>query len=101
MPPSALIWPVRPIASVYVRQPGAVTLDLAASPVDLAGSEPASALVVTMRDQWGDPVANQTGRSGVNDDRGAKGTLNGSEVMTATTNAQGQLILRQITSEPP
>jgi uncharacterized protein YfaS (alpha-2-macroglobulin family) len=45
-----------------------------------------------VRDGWGDPVAGQTVRLSVSDDDGDQGTINGSEVFTGTTDANGQLI---------
>ena len=47
-------------------------------------------LTALVRDQWGSPLANQTVRIGVAGD-GALGTINGSEVMTGTTDANGQV----------
>lgn len=75
---------------VHIRNPIANHIDLAATPTDLSGATNSAALIVTVRDRWGDPVAGQTVRIGTEGD-GEQGLINGSEVMTATTNAQGQV----------
>ena len=48
-----------------------------------------SNLVATVKDRWGTPVADQVVRIGVSGD-GQLGTINGTEVLTGTTNIQGQ-----------
>ncbi|MGB5050687.1 MAG: hypothetical protein WBO46_17205 [Caldilineaceae bacterium] len=48
-------------------------------------------LTVTVTDKWGDPAVGQTVRLGVSGD-GEKGTIDGSEVMTGTTNSAGQFV---------
>jgi hypothetical protein len=48
-----------------------------------------SNLVATVKDRWGTPVADQVVRIGVSGD-GQMGTINGSEVVTGTTDTQGQ-----------
>ncbi|MCJ7662348.1 MAG: VWA domain-containing protein [Anaerolineales bacterium] len=48
-----------------------------------------SDLVATVKDRWDTPVADQVVRIGVAGD-GQMGTISGSEVITGTTNAQGQ-----------
>ena len=79
-------------AVVYIHAPGVSTLALTATPLDLTGSATASALVATVRDVWGDPVAGVDLRIGVSDDSGTQGTIGGSQVVTGTTDASGQLI---------
>ncbi|MEZ4657475.1 MAG: choice-of-anchor X domain-containing protein [Caldilineaceae bacterium] len=79
-------------AVVYIHEAGVSTLELTATPLDLTGSASASALVATVRDVWGDPVAGVDVRIGVSDDSGTQGTIGGSQVVTGTTNASGQLI---------
>jgi len=79
-------------ATVYIRAAGVHTIDLTASPADLSTGATASALIATVRDAWGDPVAGVNVRIGVSDDTGTQGTLNGAQVVTGTTNANGQVI---------
>jgi len=50
-----------------------------------------SALLATVYDRWNNPMPNQTVRIGVEGD-GQVGTVNGAEVLTGTTNAQGQIV---------
>ena len=50
-----------------------------------------STLVATVKDGWGTPVYNQLVRIGVSGD-GQMGNLGGSEVVSGTTNIQGQFI---------
>jgi hypothetical protein len=78
--------------TLQIRNPSATTLDLTATPTDLSTGAGASALVATVRDAWGAPVAGQTVRLSVSDDNGDQGTINGGEVFTGTTDANGQLI---------
>ena len=78
--------------TLQIRNPSATTLDLTATPTDLSTGASASALVATVRDAWGAPVAGQTVRLSVSDDNGDQGAINGSEVFTGTTDANGQLI---------
>lgn len=78
--------------TLQIRNPSATTLDLTATPTDLSTGAGASALVATVRDAWGAPGAGQTVRLVVSDDNGDQGTINGGEVFTGTTDANGQLI---------
>ncbi|MEZ4709824.1 MAG: VWA domain-containing protein [Caldilineaceae bacterium] len=89
---TATIHSVTASANVYVRKPGVSTIELTATPTDLTGNATASTLVATVRDVWGDPVAGADVRIGVSDDSGTQGTIGGSQVVTGTTNASGQLI---------
>jgi hypothetical protein len=66
-------------------------MEFEVTPTDLRQGSSAS-LVVTVRDQWGNPVEGQLVRLGVEDD-GASGVITGAtdEVLTLTTNAEGQV----------
>ena len=76
---------------IHIRNPIANQIHLAATPTDLSGAANSAALLATVLDRWGNPVANQTVRIGTEGDS-QQGLVNGSEVMTATTNAQGQVL---------
>ncbi len=78
-------------AVVYMSEPGVHTIVLEASPTDLSTNQNASALVATLRDVWGDPVPNVSVRIGVSDDSGTQGKIDGAEVVTGTTDSNGQL----------
>lgn len=76
---------------IHLRNPLPDTIDLDATPTDLSGSSTTATLVATVRDRWGNPLANQSVRLGVSGD-GQPGTLTGeTEVMTLTTDANGQV----------
>ncbi len=77
--------------TVSIRSPFAAALELVATPADLRDGPTTSALVATVLDAWGDPVAGQTVRLSVSDDDGSEGTIDGGEVITATTDAAGQV----------
>ncbi len=77
--------------TIHIRNPIANQIHLAATPTDLSGAANSAVLMATVLDRWGNPVANQTVRIGTEGD-GQQGLVNGSEVMTATTNAQGQVL---------
>lgn len=77
---------------IHIRAPLPDRIDLVATPTDLSGAANSSALLATVHDRWGGAVANQTVRIGVADDH-QRGTINGSEVVTVTTNAQGQVLV--------
>jgi hypothetical protein len=68
--------------------PDGVTLEV--SPATLGAGDDTATLTATATDPWGDPVAGQTVRIGVEGD-GKYGTIAGGEVMTGTTNAAGQV----------
>jgi hypothetical protein len=76
----------------HLRAPLPNQIELAATPTDLSGAAYTSALLATVRDRWGNVVANQSVRIGVADDD-QRGTINGSEVLTLTTNTQGQVLV--------
>lgn len=78
--------------SVPIQSPQVAALTLTATPTDLRGAD-AAALVATVRDDWGDPLSGRTIRLSVSDDDGSQGTLNGSEVYTGTSDANGQVIV--------
>lgn len=78
--------------TLLIRSPSADELVLTATPTDLSKGAGASALVATVRDAWGSPVVGQRVRLSVSDDDGSQGTINGGEVFTGTTDANGQLI---------
>ncbi|MBX2997772.1 MAG: hypothetical protein KF893_04620 [Caldilineaceae bacterium] len=66
------------------------SIDLASAKSTLAPNENTAALTVTVRDVWGNPVANQSVRIGVSGESDT-GIINGSKVVTVTTNASGQI----------
>jgi hypothetical protein len=76
--------------TIPIHAPLADSIDLTSDKSTLAANENTAALTVLVRDVWGNPVANQSVRMGVSGN-GGTGTINGSEVMTATTNASGQI----------
>jgi hypothetical protein len=77
--------------TIEIRTPGPDQIVLAVSPDTLpADGESTAELVATVYDRWGTPRANQRVRIGVEGD-GQMGTIRGSEVVTGTTNARGQL----------
>lgn len=75
---------------LHLRNPLPNRITLVASPDDLSGGGSASALVATVYDRWDEPMANQTVRIGLSGD-GHYGTINGGEVMTVTTDSNGQI----------
>ena len=76
--------------TILLAQPGAETLVFTAAPANLSNA-PSAALLATVRDVQGKPLANQTVRLSVSDDNGDKGTIAGGEVWEGKTNAQGQV----------
>lgn len=76
-------------AIVSFRNPIANQIALAATPTNLGAGKTAN-VVATVRDAWGSPVAGASVRIGVDGD-GQSGQITGGEVMTGTTNAQGQV----------
>ncbi len=76
---------------VHVRAPSVHTISLTATPSDLSGAAASAALVASVRDHWGDPIPNVTLRLGASDDSGTQGSLGGTDVITATTDASGQV----------
>jgi len=76
--------------TVHIHAPLPDRIDLVASPQNLLPTDPNAALVATVFDRWGNPVPNQTVRIGVEGDAQV-GLVDGAEVITGTTNAQGQL----------
>ncbi|NJM40917.1 MAG: hypothetical protein HC853_09150, partial [Anaerolineae bacterium] len=77
--------------TVRIQTPFANQLFLAATPLDLTGDAANQSVVVaTVKDNFGAPVAGATVRLGAEGD-GQLGLLEGSEVLTRTTNAQGQV----------
>jgi len=75
---------------LHLRNPLPDRITLAATPNDLSGSGTAAALKATVYDRWDEPLANQTVRLGLSGD-GHYGTINGTEVITATTDSNGQI----------
>lgn len=77
--------------TLFVRNPLPNAIDLGATPTDLSGSNSTAALIATVRDRWGNPLINQAVRLGVSGDS-QQGTLTGAtEVLTLTTDANGQV----------
>ena len=80
--------------TLEIRDPLAKEIDLVATPTDLRGADKTTAaLVATVRDAWGDPVVGQNVRLSISDDDGREvnGSINGSSVFMATTDAKGQV----------
>ena len=76
---------------MHLRNPLPNAIELTAAPADLSAGSATSNLVATVRDRWGDVLANQSVRLGVSGDS-QLGTLTGAtEVMTLTTDANGQV----------
>ncbi|MCB0184257.1 MAG: hypothetical protein KDE31_08335, partial [Caldilineaceae bacterium] len=75
---------------LHLRNPLPDRITLTATPNDLSAGGSASALVATVYDRWDEPMANQTVRLGLSGD-GHYGTLNGGEVLTVTTDSNGQI----------
>jgi hypothetical protein len=77
--------------TLHVRRPAPEAIRLGVTPAVLSESHLFATLMVTVTDAWGDPAANALVRIGVSDDEGAKGLIAGSEVITVTTNTNGQV----------
>lgn len=77
--------------TVDIQAPIADTLALTTTHTELPSGVNSATLTALVLDQWGSPVANQTVRMAVSGDGGELGTINGSEVMTGTTDANGQV----------
>ena len=69
--------------------PNQITLWLSTNRLPADGTSPAE-LVATVRDDWGNPVANQLVQIGVESDDGQLGTISGGEVVSGMTNSDGQ-----------
>jgi len=69
--------------------PDQITLWLSTNRLPADGTSPAK-LVATVRDDWGNPVANQLVQIGVESDDGQLGTISGGEVVSGMTNSDGQ-----------
>jgi hypothetical protein len=76
--------------TIPIHAPLADSIDLTSNKSTLAANDNTAGLTVVVRDVWGKPVGNQSVRISVSGDGGG-GTINGSEVMTGTTNANGQV----------
>jgi hypothetical protein len=76
--------------TITLAAPAADTLAFSASPTNLADA-PSAALLATVRDVQGNPVAGQTVRFSVSDDDGDKGTIAGGELWEGSTNSQGEV----------
>jgi hypothetical protein len=76
--------------TMHLRNALPNAIALSATPTDLTSGN-SSTLVATVRDRWGNPLANQPVRLGISGDA-QQGTLTGAtEVMTMTTNSNGQV----------
>jgi len=75
---------------LHLRNPLPDRITLTASTTDLSGDASSTALTATVFDRWDEPLANQTVRLGVSGD-GDLGMINGGEVMTVTTDSNGQM----------
>ena len=76
--------------TIQIHAPLADNIVLTTTQTTLPANVNSATLTALVRDQWGSPLAHQTVRMGVADD-GFLGMINGSEVMTATTDANGQV----------
>ncbi len=88
---TALVEGLTATTTLQIRNPSTAQIDLVAAPNDISNAN-ATALVATLRDAWGDAVVGQRVRLSVGDDDGSQGTINGSEVITGTTDSNGQVI---------
>ena len=77
--------------TIPIRLPLAETLALTSALTTLPHGVNSTAITALVHDEWGVPMANQRVRMGVAGD-GDLGSLNGSEVMTGTTDANGQVV---------
>ena len=77
--------------TLTIAAPLAEKLVLTATTTTLPAIENSAGLTVTVTDRWDQPVANQMVRIGVSGD-GEAGTVGGSEVITGTTSASGQIV---------
>ena len=77
--------------TIPIRLPLAETLALTSALTTLPHGVNSTAITALVRDEWGVPMANQRVRMGVAGD-GDLGSINGSEVMTGTTDANGQVV---------
>lgn len=78
-------------AIVYVAEPGVSTIELSASPSDLTAEASSASLVATVRDVLGDPCPTSRCAS-VSATTVAQGSVDGSEVVTGTSDSNGQCI---------
>jgi hypothetical protein len=77
--------------TVHIAAALPAQIELVATPSDLSDDANTASVIATVRDPWGEPLAGQMVRIGVNGD-GESGTLDGGvEVITGTTDAQGQM----------
>jgi hypothetical protein len=90
---ASLTTPTQTLTATFVidlHAPVANHITLQATPTNLVNGSSA-ALLVSVLDANGGPIPNATVRLGEEGD-GEQGLINGSEVITATTNAQGQVL---------
>lgn len=76
--------------TIQIQAPIADNIVLTTTHTELPANVNRATLTALVRDQWGNPVANQSVRLRVSGD-GQLGLINGSEVMTGTTNVNGQV----------
>ena len=81
---------IKATTTLDISAPVPDRIDLVATPSSLPSGSSASVLVATVYDRWNNPVPNQTVRMGVEGDTGV-GTIDNAQVITGTTNAQGQI----------
>lgn len=87
---TAMVGSLVATTTIQIQAPIADNIVLTTTQTTLPANVNSATLTALVRDQWGTPLANQTVRIGVAGD-GALGTINGSEVMTGTTDANGQV----------
>lgn len=87
---TAIVGSLVATTTVDIAAPIADTLILTTTQAELPAGVNSATLTAIVRDQWGGPVVNQTVRMAVSGD-GEMGTINGSEVITGTTDANGQM----------
>lgn len=85
------VGPLSMTSTLVIAAPLPDRLALVSGKSELPAAENTVPLTVTVSDKWGNPVANQKVRLGVSGD-GERGTVDGSEVITGTTNSAGQIV---------
>lgn len=87
---TAMIDAIVATTTVQIQNPLPNDFKIVAAQSSLPSGVETTVISATVRDGWGNPLPNQLVRIGVAED-GFAGAMNGSEVMTGTTNASGVL----------
>lgn len=77
--------------TVLIQSPVPDALTISSDKSQLAANENSAKVTVTLRDQWGNPAANQPIRLSISGD-GEMGQIDGAEVITLTTNTNGDAV---------